>query len=359
LRPEPAHLAAPDIVELQRTVGNRAVSSLLRSATAREKADAADVAYWDDAFRLARRRIAAQQYAEAEELLQRVYEDPKFRSSDSPGVLLNLALCRQARGDYKGAISLYQEAMSSPNWTPENRGEIVEEMRKARLRQPVAGRVAPAKPDAADVAYWDDAFRLARRRIAAQQFAEAGELLLRVYEDPKFRSSESPGVLLNLALCQQARGDYERAISLYVEAVASPNWSEENRRDIVAEMRKARLRQPVQGRVAPAKGDAADEAYWDDAFRLARKRIAAQQFAEAEELLQRMYEEPKFRSSDSPGVLVNLALCRQARGDFEGAISLYEEALWSRNWNEEKRRTILDNVRAARLHQPPGTTSGH
>ncbi len=97
--------------------------------------------------------------------------------------------------------------------------------------------------------------------------------------------------------------------------------------------------------------DAADEAYWDDAFRLARKRIAARQFAEAEKLLRQIYEDPRFTTADSPGVALNLALCRQQQGDFAEAISLYQESLASPNRNEEKRRRILESSGTARLKQ--------
>jgi tetratricopeptide (TPR) repeat protein len=110
----------------------------------------------------------------------------------------------------------------------------------------------------------------------------------------------------------------------------------------------------VSGAAAP-NAEPADEAYWDDAFRLARKRIAAKQFAEAEKLLRKLYEDPKFTTADSPGVALNLALCRHEQGDFAEAISLYQESLASPNRNAEKRRRILESIRTARLRQPPPT----
>jgi Tfp pilus assembly protein PilF len=88
---------------------------------------------------------------------------------------------------------------------------------------------------------------------------------------------------------------------------------------------------------------------------LARKRIAAKDFAAAEELLRGVYGDPKFRSADSPGVALNLGICRHEQGDFAGAISFYEESLLSPNWSEVARREIVQSVRAARLGQPPRT----
>ena len=351
------------LAELQRHVGNRALSSLLQAqserlvqreaAPAPEKAGAEDVAYWDDVFRLARKRIVAKQFADAERLLRRVYEDPKFTTADSPGVVLNLALCRQAQGDFAEAMSLYQESMASPAWTDENRKELLEGLRTARLRQPgrASGAAAP-KAEPPDVAYWDDVFRLARKRIAAKQFAEAEKLLRRVYEDPRFTTADSPGVVLNLALCRQQQGDFAEAISLYLESMASPVWTAENRKELLEGLRSARLGQaPRVSGTEVVTADPGDEAYWDDAFRLARKRIAAKQVAEAEKLLRRVYEDPRFTTADSPGVVLNLALCRQQQGDFAEAISLYQEALAIPKWNEENRRKILDSIRTARLKQ--------
>jgi len=230
-------------------------------------------------------------------------------------------------------------------------------LRSARLRQHGRGGGATApRADAADVAYWDDVFRLARKRIAAKQFAEAEKLLRTVYEDPKFTTAESPGVVLNLALCRQEQGDFAEAMSLYQESMASPNWTDENRRELLEGLRSARLRQHGRGGAAPPPiADQADEAYWDDAFRLARKRIAEKQFAEAEKLLRAIYEDPKFTTADSPGVVLNLALCRHAQGDFGEAISLYEESLASPTRNADKRRRILESIRTARLKQPPRT----
>ncbi len=132
------------LADLQHSIGNRALASLLRrAAPSPAKADAADVAYWDDVFRLARKRIVARRFAEAEKLLRRVYEDPKFTTADSPGVVLNLALCRQQQGDFAEAMSLYQESMASPIWTEENRKELLEGLRRARLGSPGA-RAAPS-----------------------------------------------------------------------------------------------------------------------------------------------------------------------------------------------------------------------
>jgi Tfp pilus assembly protein PilF len=203
-----------------------------------------------------------------------------------------------------------------------------------------------------DVAYWDDVFRLARKRIVAKQFAEAEKLLRSVYEDPKFTTADSPGVVLNLGLCRQAQGDFAEAMSLYLESMASPVWTGEDRKELLEALRSARLgHAPRESGGEAVTADSADEAYWDDAFRLARKRIAANQFAEAEKLLRQIYEDPKFRTADSPGVALNLGLCRQEQGDFAGAISLYEESLASPNRDEEKRRRILELIRTARLKQ--------
>jgi tetratricopeptide (TPR) repeat protein len=136
--------------------------------------------------------------------------------------------------------------------------------------------------------------------------------------------------------------------------MASPNWTDENRRELLEGLRSARLRQHgrASGAAAPT-AEPADEAYWDDAFTLARKLIVAKQFAEAEKLLRKLYEDPKFTTADSPGVALNLALCRHEQGDFAEAISLYQESLASPNRNAEKRRRILESIRTARLRQPP------
>jgi tetratricopeptide (TPR) repeat protein len=352
-------MSASDVLELQRRVGNQTVSSLLQreAAPAPAATDAADMAYWDDVFVLARRRIAANDFAGAEELLQRVYGDPKFRSADSPGVVLNLGLCRHAQGDFEGAASFYEESLASPSWDEDARRQILDAVRSARLRRPRRGtETEPAKPDAADIAYWDDVFVLARKRIAAKDFAAAEELLQRVYGDPKFRTADSPGVVLNLGLCRHAQGDFAGAISLYRESASSPSWAEDERRQIVDAMHAARLRQPPPNSVAEREQpDAADESYWDDVFALARKKIVEKQFAAAEELLRRVYEDQRFRSADSPGVVLNLGLCRHAQGDYAAAIELYEESLASPKWSEGPRRDILDGIRAARLGRPPKT----
>jgi len=136
-RPEVAAQGASPhgLEDLQRSIGNRAVAALLRQA-APAKADAADVAYWDDVFRLARKRIAVKQFAEAEKLLRAIYEDPKFTTADSPGVVLNLALCRHAQGDFGEAISLYEESLASPTRNADKRRRILESIRTARLKQP-------------------------------------------------------------------------------------------------------------------------------------------------------------------------------------------------------------------------------
>ena len=320
------------------------------------KPDAADTAYWDDAFQLARKRIAAKDFAAAEELLRGVYADSKFRSADSPGIALNLGICRHEQGDFAGAISFYEESLASPNWGEVARREIVQSVRAARLGQPArSGGGEPEKPEAADAAYWDDAFQLARKRIAAKDFAAAEELLRGVYADSKFRSADSPGIALNLGICRHEQGDFAGAISFYEESLASPNWGEVARREIVQSVRAARLGQPARsGGGEPEKPEAADAAYWDDAFQLARKRIAAKDFAAAEEL-RGVYAGSKFRSADSPGIALNLGICRHEQGDFAGAISFYEESLASPNWGEVARREIVQSVRAARLGQPPRT----
>lgn len=223
--------------------------------------------------------------------------------------------------------------------------------------EPAVQRQAKAAPaEESDTAYWDDVFRLARKRVAAQNWAEAEELLRRIYDDPKFTSSHSPGVALNLALCRHHQGDFAGARRLYREGLASGSYAEIERRVILDNLQAARLRRmPGEGK-REAKGEA-DEAYWDDLFRLARKRIAAQDYAGAQKLLTKIYADPKFTTHHSPGVALNLGLCRHYVGDFATAISLYQEGLTGGSYTGDAREAILDNLRAARLGKPPGSVT--
>src|SRR5947209_8157992 len=82
-------------------------------------ATAADSQLWDDEFRLARKHIEAHDYGAAESILRGIYSDPKFTSDGSPGILLNLALCRQKQGDFDGAISFAEESLDMTKVEPE------------------------------------------------------------------------------------------------------------------------------------------------------------------------------------------------------------------------------------------------
>lgn len=207
-----------------------------------------------------------------------------------------------------------------------------------------------------DTDYWDDLFRLARKRVATENWAEAEELLRRIHADPKFTPSASPGVSLNLGLCRHHQRDFAGARRFYREGLAAGGYGEIERRTILDNLQAARLRRlPGEG-----KGEAAgkaDDAYWDDLFSLARRRIAAQDFAGAQKLLTRVYADPKFATHKSPGVALNLGLCRHHQGDFATAISFYQEGLEGGNYPAAARQSVRDNLRAARLGKPPGSVN--
>jgi hypothetical protein len=356
---KPTTQRSGDLVELQRQYGNQAVTKLLQSqpdhavqrrdTAERAKPDAADNALWDDMFRLARIHIKKKDYAAAEKLLRGIYGDPKFETPASPGVPLNLGLVRHYQGAFAEAIEFYQESMHA-GWTSEEKGEqILPNLRAARLGKLPLQERAP-KEDAADVALWDDMFRLARKHIKDANYAAAEKMLMRIYKDPKFATFSNAGTVLNLGLVRHYQGDFGGALSFYNESLHS-GWDAESRAQILQNLKAARLKQPPNTGERP-KADDADEALWQDMFVLARKRLKAKDYTGAEKLFRQIYADPKFDTAASPGVALNYGLTRHWLGDFAAAISLYEESLHT-GWSDDPRGQILEKLRLARLHQPP------
>jgi tetratricopeptide (TPR) repeat protein len=347
---------AGKVLDLQRQAGNQAVVQLLERP---KKGDKADFALWDDLFRLARKRIAAESYAEAEQLLRRIYGDPKFTTDDSPGVVLNLGLARHHQGAFGEAIDLYKETLQSTEIDGEYRTVVLEALRDARNKQlpdpPGAKKADPGKPDQADMDLWDDLFRLARKKIAAKDHRSAEHLLRQIYGDPKFRTDDSPGVVLNLGLVRHAVADFDKAIDYYEESVLTNKWGAGEVLDVMDRLREARQKRLPFSNDSGAKAttDRSDDELWQDMFTLARKKIAAKDYDGARSLLQAIYDDPKFTIHGNGGVVLNLAYVHHVKGEYAAAIDRYEEALLGSDWDGAKRARTLEQLKAARLGRPP------
>lgn len=353
-RATPTEPRADKVLDLQRQAGNRAVVQLLERP---KQGDKADIRLWDDMFDLGRRKLAAKDYAEAEQLFRGIYRDPKFTTDDSPGVVLNLALARHWQGAFKEAVELYKESLQTTQWSIDDKSTVLENLRSARLKQlpDPPGTADKGDADKTDIRLWDDMFLLARKKLAAKQLGAAERLLLDIYKDPKFKTSDSPGVVLNLGLLRHAMGDFDRAIDYYEESLLAGKYSGDDKGVVMEGLRKARQKQLLDASKSPdpVKADAADDALFDDMFKLARKKLAAKDLDGAEQLLQAIYDDPKFTIRDNAGVVLNLAYIRHVRGDYANAIERYEESLLGSDWDAAKRARTLEQLKAARLRRPP------
>ena len=353
-RPQHTEPRADKVLDLQRQAGNQAVVQLLERP---KQGDKADYALWDDMFLLGRKKLKAKSYAEAESLFRGIYTDPKFTTDDRPGVVLNLALALHWQGAFKEAMDLYKESLQTSQWGVEEKSSVLENLRSARLKQlpETSDAKDGEKADKADLDLWDDMFLLARKKLAAKDLPGAEKLLLGIYREPKFKTSDSPGVVLNMGLVRHALGDFDRAVDYYEESMLAGKYSGEDKGVVMDMIRKARQKQlPEATKTSdPIKADAADDALFADMFKLARKKLAAKDLDGAEKLLEAIYNDAKFVIRDNAGVVLNLAYIRHVRGDFVQAIERYEESLLGSDWDAAKRARAMEQLKAARLHRPP------
>jgi tetratricopeptide (TPR) repeat protein len=215
-----------------------------------------------------------------------------------------------------------------------------------------------AVADQADEQLWKDAYTLARKKMARKDYAGAQESLRLIYDDPKVTIGDQAGVVLNLGLARHHLGDFKAAMAFYEEALLSPDWGDQPRKEIIGALRAARLGKPplAEGEAGPAadKVDKVDNQYWEDTFKLARIRLNKSDYVGAEKLFRQLYDDPKLPIDDWGGLVLNLGLVRHHVGDFKGAASFYREALQSPAWRDDDRKLVIANLHAARLGKPPG-----
>lgn len=142
-------------------------------------------------------------------------------------------------GDPEGAVSLWQEALSFPGVTDEERLILADSIRRARAGAAAeAADAAPLSPEQQELegtlAY--DAFEGGRYEQALERYG-------RLYAQPELRGTllDRPTILYMMGLCHQRLEQYAEAIASFEESLLYPNNTEGSRQEALEHIRQCRM----------------------------------------------------------------------------------------------------------------------
>lgn len=192
-------------------------------------------------------------------------------------------------------------------------------------------------------------FEAGSAAYAAGNYAEALEKFQSVYG--LLETRQRAAIAYDMGVCHQRLGQFDDAIAIYQEYLSFPGIGGRSRALTLEQIRRARsgeteiATEPPQ---ATAEEHAESREQAREAFAQGEEAFRAENFAEALDFFTQAYADPNLEAAIRQSATFNMAVCQQRLGEFDAAISLYEEYTQFSGTNDARRRETLERIRQCR-----------
>jgi tetratricopeptide (TPR) repeat protein len=299
-------------------------------------------------FRAGSAAYTAGNYAEA---LRLFLESYRVASSEARGVMAyNVAICYQRLGHFAEAIQFYQESLSFPGLPPSEQAHRLEQIRLCRAGQSIPTRdvPTPATPEATAAATTNsrEIFNQARTAYTGGNFAQALALFSQIYQNRDLSRDERQAMAFNMATCHQRLGQFESAISLFLEYLEFGVSNADDVANAHAHIRQCRrgIRQSTPANEAPSLSTEQQRTMFREALGL----FGAGNYATALGLFQQVYASPTTPEDIRAPIVYNMGLAYQRLQQMDRAIETWLEYLTYPSVRGDERTQVLERIRQAR-----------
>jgi tetratricopeptide (TPR) repeat protein len=299
-------------------------------------------------FRAGSAAYNAGNYAEA---LRLFLESYRVTPTNQRGVMAyNIGICYQRLGHFAEAIQFYQESLSFPGLPPNEQAHRLEQIRLCRAGQSVPTRdiPTPATPEAAAAATTNsrEIFNQAHTAFTAGNFAQAVALFSQIYQNRDLSRAERQAMAFNMATSHQRLGQFESAISLFLEYIEFGEASADDVANAHAHIRQCRrgIRQSAPTNEAPSLSAEQQRTMFREALGL----FGAGDYATALGLFQQVYASPTTPEDIRAPIVYNMGLAYQRLQQMDRAIETWLEYLTYPSVRGDERTQVLERIRQAR-----------
>jgi tetratricopeptide (TPR) repeat protein len=293
---------------------------------------------------------SAGDYAGALDKFRAVYSlmDDNSRAS----MAYNMAVCHQRLGEFDDAIAMYQERLSFSSVGRSERALVLENIRRSRMGETEPATEAPhptAQQQSQAIADGQALQTAASAAFAAGDFAGALELFTQIYADPNLPANARQMTAFNMGVCHQRLGEFPQAISMFEEYAQFTGVTEAQRREALEYIRQCRsgFTELTAGADNPTLTVDEQHAIFDQA----QAAFTGGQYQAALELYNQIYGTPNADEHVRRSMLYNMGMCHQRLGQFEQAVSMFQEYLVFPGLPESDRQNALMKIRQCRQGQ--------
>jgi tetratricopeptide (TPR) repeat protein len=233
----------------------------------------------------------------------------------------------------------------------------LEQIRLCRAGQNVPAREAPTPTTAESATASTNVrgiFRQGHEAYIAGNFAQALTFFSQIYQNRDLSIAERRAMAFNMATCHQRLGQFDAAISLYLEHIQFGGMGPAEIAGVHTRIRECRrgIRQGTATNEAPSLGTEEQRTL----FRQGMTAFSAGDYATALGLFQQIYASPSTPDDIRPAMVYNMGLAYQRLQQMDRAVETWLEYLTYPSVTGEERTQVLERIRQARAGEVSDNT---